>query len=164
MIPGEIRNRIYRFSLLDKYDGVSITIKMVPNTCAIGKCLHSEARTALPGLLTTCRQIRSEAASIYFCENHCFQFDDQVVQQGCVPNWFRCIGEYISEIRQMHFAMKRPRVVPPVLLPPPGTQWVNTAHSGDFVDWVEYKMRLVCPLSVSSPLQDAGVYLADDVL
>ena len=164
-LPGEVRNKIYRFSLIDDHDGL-ITIKMKPNTCAVGPCVHSEAHTALPGLLTTCRQIRWEAASIYFAENDGFKFDDQVVQQGCVPNFLHCIQDYINEIQQFHFAMKRQRVVPPVFVPqaPAGGQWLPTATTGDFDDWIEWDMSIVCPPPVSIPLQVAKIWLTDHIL
>ena len=75
MLPGELRNRIYRFALVS---GVGISFDMSAsggefNTIAT----RAVARGAL-NLLSTCKQIRAEALPIYFVENP-FEFTTNIL-------------------------------------------------------------------------------------
>lgn len=91
-LPGELRNRIYRFALVEG-DRKPFTVTMEPETCNLGACIHMRLPTALPGILSTCAQIRAEAMPIFIAENS-FKFDAEVVKARCVANWLRVIGHY----------------------------------------------------------------------
>lgn len=79
-LPGELRNRIWRFSLIEP-DGVNIS-----------------GGARLPPLLSICRQIRQESYEIYFVENT-FYFSMGVD----ASQWFERIGAATSRlIRQAH--------------------------------------------------------------
>lgn len=106
-LPGEIRNRIYRFAVLEP-ESKPVAINLEPKTCSMGACLHNKVSFNLPGIASTCRQLRWEAAPIFLAENVAFQFDDGVVQQCCVSNYLRTLGSYVDLIPQFNFLLKRP--------------------------------------------------------
>lgn len=98
LLPGELRNRIYRLALLEK-DGPFIIIGQ-PNQCTLGPCAHMKLSTAAPGILNTCRQIRHEAMPIFLAENT-LKFDARTVRDRCTANFLRAIGPYGRFIRQV---------------------------------------------------------------
>lgn len=104
-LPGELRNRIYRLSILS--DG-PVQVTMPPRTCASGACLHTKSANNVPAIANTCRQLRWEAMPIYCAENAHFQFDDGTVQQSCVGNYLRSLGDYADLIPEFSFLLKRP--------------------------------------------------------
>lgn len=106
-LPGEIRNHIYRLAVIEP-ESNPVKIEMQPKTCSIGECLHNRASYNLPGIASTCRQLRNEVAPIFLTENTAFHFDDGVVQQCCVNNFLRTLGPYVNMIRQFNFLLKRP--------------------------------------------------------
>ena len=89
LLPGEIRNTIYHLSLVEP-DGPHLIV-MQPGTCSLGPCTHMELPTAVPGLLSTCQQIRHEATPI-FCAENTFKFDSKTVRERCTANWLRALG------------------------------------------------------------------------
>lgn len=91
-LPGELRNRIYRFALVEG-DNQPFRVNMEAGTCNLGACVHMRMPTAMPGILSVCKQIRAEAMPIFIAENS-FKFDDQLVKARCVANWIRVIGPY----------------------------------------------------------------------
>jgi hypothetical protein len=95
-LPGELRNRIYRLALLEP-DG-PYTITMQPGTCGMGPCTHAKLATAVPGILSTCRQIRHEAFIIFCAENTAIKFDHHTVRNRCMAIWLRAIGPYAIKI------------------------------------------------------------------
>lgn len=97
-LPGELRNRIYRLILVvpseERYP-----LPMPPSTCALGPCVHARLPTAVPELLSSCRQIRSEAMPIFLAENAGFEFEARVVECRCPANWIRALGWYARLIK-----------------------------------------------------------------
>lgn len=106
-LPGEIRNHIYRLAIIEP-ESKPVMIEMQPKTCSMGTCLHNKASYNLPGIASTCRQLRNEVAPIFLTENTAFTFDDGVVQQCCVNNFLRTLGWYVNMIPQFNFLLKRP--------------------------------------------------------
>ena len=92
-LPGELRNRIYRYSLLTSSCSEPFLITMQHGTCSLGPCLHAKLPTAVPGLLSSCRQVRGEAMPI-FCGENIFKFDAKTVRDRCTANWLRALGHY----------------------------------------------------------------------
>jgi hypothetical protein len=90
-LPGELRNRVYNFTLVDPR-GV-FDVCSVPGTCSEGRCIHTRMPLAFPGLLSTCRQIRKEGLPI-FCQENRFNFDAEMVRYRCVAAWLRTLGEH----------------------------------------------------------------------
>ncbi|KAK4610364.1 hypothetical protein CLAFUW4_13772 [Fulvia fulva] len=74
-LPGELRNRIYQYAItgLTESEPIDVTIRGIPE----------------PELLRTCKRIRSEAISIYYCENH-----------------FRCIASSFDSAVHFGFAQE----------------------------------------------------------
>jgi hypothetical protein len=98
LLPGELRNRIYRLVLL-MTSPLPYPISMPYKTCALGPCVHARLPTAVPGLLSSCRQIRSEAMPIFLAENTGFKFEARVVECRCPANWIRALGRYTRLIK-----------------------------------------------------------------
>ncbi|KAK3719314.1 hypothetical protein LTR37_004533 [Vermiconidia calcicola] len=90
-LPGELRNRIYRLALVEPSGPFNII--MQPGTCSLGPCSHMKLPTAVPGVLSSCRQIRYEAMPIFCAENR-FKFDAKTVKERCTANWLRALGRY----------------------------------------------------------------------
>lgn len=103
-LPGELRNRIYRFAVLGKEAAKFV---MKPETCAKGLCQHSRATNNAPGIANTCRQLRHEVMPIFCAEND-FSFDAGMVQHGCVGNLLRSLGGYVGHVPQYTFTLQRP--------------------------------------------------------
>ena len=99
-LPGELRNRIYRLTLLTPSADEPFLIVMQPGTCSLGPCTHARLSTAVPGLLSTCRLIRHEAMPI-FCAENIFKFDTRTVRERCTGNWLRALGWYGGLIPQV---------------------------------------------------------------
>lgn len=81
-IPGELRNTIYRYALLEDQ-----LVKLSPQN-------HQ-----LPGLLRTCSQIRDEANEIYQIENN-FQVDAWNMKL-CIPKNYA--EHWMSSLEHSHF-------------------------------------------------------------
>lgn len=105
-LPGEIRNRIYRLAVTEP-ESKPVSVEMKPGTCTHGACLHSKVSINMPGIASTCRQLRWEVAPIFLAENTGFAFDDEVVRQCCVNNYLRTLGSYVDLIKQFSFKLKR---------------------------------------------------------
>jgi hypothetical protein len=104
-LPGELRNRIYR-NLFQQDQVAVINLKL--GTCGVGPCLHTKATHNLPAIASTCRQLRWEATSIFFAETPRFEFDEGAVQQACVGNYLRSVGDNADLIAEYSFLMNRP--------------------------------------------------------
>lgn len=89
-LPGELRNRIYRLSLAE---AARHHYQSEPGTCSLGPCKHMKLTSCVPGLLSTCRQIRYEAMST-FCSENTISFDSGLVRDRCVANWLRTLGPF----------------------------------------------------------------------
>ena len=61
--------------------------------------MHSRLPTAVPGISSTCRQIRAEGLPIFVAENTGFRFDGRLVASRCVANWLRALGVYARSIK-----------------------------------------------------------------
>ncbi|KAF2171679.1 hypothetical protein M409DRAFT_50343 [Zasmidium cellare ATCC 36951] len=106
-LPAEVRNQIYRLAVVEP-ESNPVKIEMQPKTCSLGTCLHNKASYNLPGIASTCKQLRWEVAPIFLVENTAFTFDDSVVQQCCVNNYIRTLGPFVDIIPQFDFLLKRP--------------------------------------------------------
>ncbi|KAK4499141.1 hypothetical protein PRZ48_009653 [Zasmidium cellare] len=107
VLPAEIRNQIYRLAVVEP-DSNPVKIELQPKTCSGGPCLHNKASYNLPGIASTCKQLRWEVAPIFLVENTAFTFDDGVVQQCCVSNIIRTLGPFVDLMAQFNFLLKRP--------------------------------------------------------
>jgi hypothetical protein len=99
-LPGEIRNRIYRLILL-AIPPTPYNYALTPQTCSLGACTHACLPTSVPGILSTCRQIRSEGLPIFVAENIGFHFASRLVAARCVANWLRALGTHAASIRTL---------------------------------------------------------------
>ncbi|KAM3419526.1 hypothetical protein BST61_g2869 [Cercospora zeina] len=126
-LPGELRNRIYIYSVVAQDKVIKVTAKHHED-CSEGRCRHTKASYNLPGLLSTCRQIRAECAMIYFTENKTILFDQDVVHFRCVGNYIRSIGHYIHPYMQYKFMMYRP-----------------VFENNEFLSWAPYTFTLGLP-------------------
>ncbi|KAF2207656.1 hypothetical protein CERZMDRAFT_88323 [Cercospora zeae-maydis SCOH1-5] len=126
-LPGEIRNKIYRFVVVEPKKEIRVT---APHSdCIYRRCRHTKASYNLPALLNTCRQIRVECAHVYFSQNDTILFDQDVVHFRCVGNYIRSIGHYISMVKQIKFMLYRP-----------------VYENDDFECWAPYTFTLVTPM------------------
>ena len=103
LLPAELRNCIYRLALVmpTTTESLPFQITMERETCTLGPCSHSRLPTGVPGLLSTCRQIRAEAMPIFVAENIGFRFDAGVVAARCAANWIRALGWYARLIQKV---------------------------------------------------------------
>ena len=104
-LPGELRNQIYRFALVEP-PGTPHTLTMQPgpgpagpcSTCDHGPCSHAKLRTGLPGLLNASRQLRTEALPLFLAEND-FAFDARTTRARCGHGWLATLGPYARLVR-----------------------------------------------------------------
>lgn len=103
LLPAELRNCIYRLALVmpTSTESLPFRIMMQRESCTLGPCNHSRLLTAVPGLLSACRQIRAEAMPIFLAENIGFRFDARVVEARCAANWIRALGWYARLIQKV---------------------------------------------------------------
>ena len=104
LLPAELRNSVYRLALImptTTEPPLPFNIMMERETCTMGPCTHSKLPTAVPGILSTCRQIRAEAMPIFVAENVGFRFDARVVEARCIANWIRVLGSYARLIQKV---------------------------------------------------------------
>lgn len=104
-LPGELRNRIYRLVLVMPLSWKSFPITMPAGTCSLGPCIHSRLPTAVPGILSTCRQVRNEAMPILLSENCAFNFDVKMVEARCIANWIQALGPYAALIKRLELQL-----------------------------------------------------------
>lgn len=117
-LPGEIRNRVYRYALLEegpvKVDMARDTRQgqtlAAQRSCSQGACVHTKLSHVLP-IAATCRQIHWEATAIFCGENTSFEFDTKTVRNACVGNYLRSLGCYADLIRSFEFLLKLPIMV-----------------------------------------------------
>lgn len=140
-LPGEIRNRLYRLALLTPSSDEPFLITMQPATCSLGPCTHAKLPTAVPGLLSSCRQIRQEALPIFCAENK-FKFDAKTVRERCTANWVRALGHYA-------------RLIPSVILEI--YVWEDVSPSNHKKVGRTYEMMLDCPFGPISKSNDLNV-------
>jgi len=56
--------------------------------------------TAIPGVLSACKQMRAEALPIFLTENQ-FKFDADLVRNRCVANWVRGLGPHGARLSKL---------------------------------------------------------------
>lgn len=100
----------------------------VPETCVVGKCPYGDLCNITPGLITAYQQSRGEVASIPFSENRGFKFHNDVVQQACIPQWLRAVGDHMLDIPSLEFVVRR-----------------DMLESGSFIQVVTHTIQLVLP-------------------
>ncbi|SMQ51208.1 unnamed protein product [Zymoseptoria tritici ST99CH_3D1] len=105
-LPGELRNRIYRYAVVQSEPG-PVKVTMPPLACALGACLHARTGYNVPALAQTCAQLRSEVLPIFLAENEGFEFDAGTVQQSCVGNWLRSLGSYADFVSGITLTVER---------------------------------------------------------
>ena len=92
MLPGELRNHIYHVALAPLDDGLNeLIVTGQPHQCSRGPCMHVRVFDALPGLLSVCRQIRTESLP-FLLEGVVLRFDARTVRQRCTANYLNAIG------------------------------------------------------------------------
>lgn len=109
-LPGELRNKIYRYALVNEWCIFPVTgmfevegefaVKGIPNQCNLGPCTHTRLSQEIPELLSTCKQIRHEALPILLAENK-IHFDSKTVRYRCTTNFLRSLGPYARFIRHV---------------------------------------------------------------
>jgi hypothetical protein len=109
-LPGEIRNHIYRYAVLQS-DRRPIEINLEPDTCASGACLHTRTGHNVPALAQTCAQLRSEVLSIFIAES-AFQFDAGSTRQSCIGNWLRSLGSFADRVPTITFTVNGKPLLP----------------------------------------------------
>lgn len=97
-LPGELRNRVYRLALVVEEGPFTITGQR--NQCSLGPCTHAKLPTAVPGVLSTCKQVRYEALPIFLAENT-LKFDARTVRNRCTGNFLQSIGPYGQLVRHV---------------------------------------------------------------
>lgn len=110
LLPGELRNKIYRHALVNEFVIFPVTgmfevegefaVKGIPNQCNLGPCSHTRLSQEVPELLSTCKQIRHEALPILLAENK-IHFDSKTVRYRCTGNFLRSLGPYARFIRHV---------------------------------------------------------------
>lgn len=93
LLPGEMRNIIYRYAFTPPPAQQPVLIHSSDLICGRGPCVHQRAPTALPGMASSCRQIRDEVMPIYVAENT-FRFDAAMVRNRCAGNWVKSLNHY----------------------------------------------------------------------
>lgn len=127
-LPSAPSNYIYRMTVPSN-SKKCVAVRMVPETCAVGKCPYGDLCNITPGLITAYQQSRGEAASIHFPENRGFKFHNDVVQQACIPQWLRAVGDHMLDIPSLEFVVKRDMLL----------------ESGSFIQVVTHTIQLVLP-------------------
>ncbi|KAI7279714.1 hypothetical protein KC345_g5190 [Hortaea werneckii] len=121
-LPGEMRNIIYRYALVEPSNPVTgqpqpVRLSGSDLICGRGPCVHSTLRGAAPGIASTCRQMRKEVMGIWVRENE-FQFDAVMVRNRCAGNWVKTLGgEYAGLLKKV-----RGEIQVLVRPPPSGTE------------------------------------------
>ena len=141
LLPGELRNRIYRLILLMD-SPQPYPICMPSKTCNLGPCVHARLPTGVPGLLSTCRQIRNEAMPIFLAENGGFSFEASLVTCRCPANWIRALAWYARLIKMVVLG-------------------VNVQQSSGGVEM--HDIELTCPQSAILALNEEGAMLGREM-
>lgn len=127
-LPSAPSNYIYRMTVPSN-SKKCVTVRMVPETCVVGKCPYRDLCNITPGLITAYQQSRGEVASIPFSENRGFKLHNDVVQQACIPQWLRAVGDHMLDIPSLDFVVKRDMLL----------------ESGSFIQVVTHTIQLVLP-------------------
>ncbi|KAI6850913.1 hypothetical protein KC332_g395 [Hortaea werneckii] len=105
-LPGEMRNVIYCYALVEPLDPITghpqpVRLSGSDLICGRGPCVHSTLLGAAPGIASTCRQMRKEVMGIWVRENE-FQFDAVMVRNRCAGNWVKALGgEYAGLLKKV---------------------------------------------------------------
>ncbi|GAB1728763.1 hypothetical protein NU195Hw_g470t1 [Hortaea werneckii] len=105
-LPGEMRNVIYRYALVEPSDPITghprpVRLAGSDLICGRGPCVHGTLLGAAPGVASTCRQIRKEVMGIWVRENE-FLFDAVMVRNRCAGNWVKALGgEYAGLLKKV---------------------------------------------------------------
>lgn len=140
-LPSVPSNYIYRMTVPSN-SKKCVAVRMVPESCVVGKCPYGDLCNITPGLITAYQQSRGEVASIPFPENRGFKFHNDVVQQACIPQWLRAVGDHMLDIPFLEFVVKRDMLL----------------ESGSFIQVVTYTIQLVLP-----EVKDFPNFFQDDV-
>lgn len=98
-LPGELRNRIYRFVLVEQ-PSIEFYSKHDSQDPFSDLTVLEEQHTIEPGLLPSCAQIRNEARPIFFQENIFYTYIQDGKLEPQLGHWFwrrvrrsrRCLG------------------------------------------------------------------------
>lgn len=127
-LPSAPSNYIYRMTVPSN-SKKCVAVRMVPESCIVGKCPYRDLCNITSGLITAYQQSRGEVASIHFPENRGFKFHNDVVQQACIPQWLRAVGDHMLDIPSLEFVVKRDMLL----------------ESGSFIQVVTHTIQLVLP-------------------
>ncbi|KAI7552200.1 hypothetical protein KC331_g2052 [Hortaea werneckii] len=152
-LPGEMRNSIYRYALVEPCDPITghprpVRVSGSDLICGRGPCVHGNPRGAAPGIASTCRQIRKEVLGIWVGENEVL-FDAVMVRNRCAGNWVKGLGHYACLLKKVRLEIQ-------VLVRPPssgaqgqctkqerveiGVELPAGREDGRFEMWVEGKV------------------------
>ncbi|KAI7160473.1 hypothetical protein KC349_g3448 [Hortaea werneckii] len=117
-LPGETRNIIYRYALVEPLDPIighpqPVRLSGSDLICGRGPCVHGNLRGAAPGIASTCRQIRKEVMGIWVGENEVL-FDAVMVRNRCAGNWVKALGHYACLLKKVRLEIQ-------VLVRPPSS-------------------------------------------
>ncbi|KAI6898783.1 hypothetical protein KC318_g7633 [Hortaea werneckii] len=109
-LPGEMRNSIYRYALVEPSDPITghpepVRLSGSDLICGRGPCVHGNPRGAAPGIASTCRQIRKEVLGIWVGENE-FVFDAVMVRNRCAGNWVKGLGSYACLLKKVRLEIQ----------------------------------------------------------
>lgn len=135
-LPSAPSNYIYRMTVPSN-SKKCVAVRMVPETCVVGKCPYGDLCNITPGLINAYQQSRGEVASIPFPENRGFKFHNDVVQQACIPQWLRAVGDHMLDIPSLEFVVRRDMLL----------------ESGSFIQVVTHTIQLVLPEVKNPPNQ-----------
>ncbi|KAI6843220.1 hypothetical protein KC340_g1433 [Hortaea werneckii] len=109
-LPGEMRNVIYRYALVEPCDPITghpqpVRLSGSDLICGRGPCVHGHPRGAAPGIASTCRKIRKEVLGIWVGENE-FVFDAVMVRNRCAGNWVKALGSYACLLKRVRLEVQ----------------------------------------------------------
>ncbi|KAI7552151.1 hypothetical protein KC331_g2083 [Hortaea werneckii] len=109
-LPGEMRNFIYRYALVEPLDPLTghpepVRLSGSDLICGRGPCVHGNLSGATPGIASTCRQIRKEVLGIWVGENEVL-FDAMMVRNRCAGNWVKALGHYACLLKKVRLEIQ----------------------------------------------------------
>ncbi|RMY15145.1 hypothetical protein D0868_01054 [Hortaea werneckii] len=109
-LPGEMRNIIYRYALVEPLDPITgqpqpVRLSGSDLICGRGPCVHDNLSGAAPGIVSTCRQIRKEVLGIWVGENEVL-FDAVMVRNRCAGNWVKALGHYACLLKRVRLEIQ----------------------------------------------------------
>ncbi|KAI6907601.1 hypothetical protein KC318_g5529 [Hortaea werneckii] len=109
-LPGEMRNVVYRYALVEPSDPITgqpqpVRLSGPDLICGRGPCVHRNLSGAAPGIASTCRQIQKEVMGIWVGENE-FLFDAVMVRNRCAGNWVKALGHYACLLKKVRLEIQ----------------------------------------------------------